>query len=173
MYHAPQPPSPKEMLLEFTELPKFLLAKTYFDCREFDRCYSTLKECASSKSRFLAQYARYMSGEKRKEEEMEMVLGPLDGAPTPNRELLNVIADLEDIFVEWKKEGKHGRELEEDSWLLFLYGIVLRKQGNEVEATNALIKSVRVYPWNWSAWTELGIMVGTLDEVWLSQGNPA
>ena len=61
--------------------------------------------------------AGYMAGEKRKEEEMEMVLGPLDGAPTPNRETLPVINSLEAIFVQWKKEGKIGKEKEEDSWL--------------------------------------------------------
>ena len=52
----------------------------------------------SSKARFLCNYARYMAGEKRKEEEMEMVLGPLDEVPTPNREILPAIS-LEAIFV--------------------------------------------------------------------------
>lgn len=106
-----------------------------------------------------------MAGEKRKEEEMEMVLGPLDGAPTPNRELLPVIAALEAIFDEWRTEGKYGREKEEDSWLLYLYGIVLRKQGNETKGREQLLRSVTIYPWNWGAWLELGHMIGTLDEV--------
>ncbi|KAF8446722.1 anaphase promoting complex subunit 8 [Terfezia claveryi] len=164
-FHPPASPSPKEAQLEFTELPTYLLAKTYFDCREFDRCFSTLKDCKSSKSRFLCHYARYMAGEKRKEEEMEMVLGPLDGAPTPNREILPVINSLEAIFTQWRNEGKIGREKEEDSWLYYLHGILLAKHGNEAKAKEAYEKSIRLYPWNWGAWVELGQLIGTLEEL--------
>ena len=106
-----------------------------------------------------------MAGEKRKEEEMEMVLGPLDGAPTPNREILPVINSLEAIFVQWKKEGKIGKEKEEDSWLYYLHGILLAKHGNEGKAKEYFMKSLEIYPWNWGAWLELGHLIGTLEEV--------
>lgn len=106
-----------------------------------------------------------MAGEKRKEEEMEMVLGPLDGAPTPNREILPVINSLEAIFAQWKKDGKVGREKEEDSWLYYLYGILLSKHGNETKAKEAFEKSIHIYPWHWGAWVELGHLIGTLEEV--------
>ena len=107
-----------------------------------------------------------MAGERRKEEEMEMVLGPLDGAPTPNREILPVLSSLEAIFAQWKKDGKYGMEKEEDSWLYYLYGILLTKHGNEPRARAAFLRSLNIYPWNWGAWLELGYLIGTLEEVW-------
>ena len=99
------------------------------------------------------------------EEEMEMVMGPLDGAPTPNREILLVINSLEDIFVQWKKEGRIGKEKEEDSWLYYLHGILLEKHGNKDGAKESCMKSLKIYPWNWGAWLELGRLIGTLEEV--------
>src|ERR1051326_1591676 len=122
-----------EARLETQEIPKYLLAKTYFDCREFDRCANVFlpgimpklslqptspqmgkgkiakgktkvstpskpkanKEYyagLSQKALFLSLYARYMSGEKRKDEESEMILGPVDGGSTSNRELNGIAA---------------------------------------------------------------------------------
>lgn len=90
-----------------------------------------------------------------------MVLGPLDGAVTGNRELQSILVELETIFTDKGVEDL----TEDDSWLLFLYGVVLVKQKNEGEARNVLIKSVRLYPYNWAAWQELGATLSTLADV--------
>jgi anaphase-promoting complex subunit 8 len=184
----------KEAQLEARELPKYLLAKTYFDCREFDRCAgvflpgtlpkSTLPkgkdgkkksresdvstnpalddavQSLSQKALFLALYAKYMSGEKRKDEESEMILGPADGGVTINRELSGISRVLEDWF-----DAKHAKSEEGLGWLEYLYGIVLAKGKNEDLAKRWFIRSVHLYPYNWGAWSELSSLISTTDEV--------
>lgn len=122
---------PEEAALEARELSKYLLAKSFFDCKEFDRCaavflpdtllstvLSSRSETAavaaskakgkakadepsrpsnfaplpniSQKSLFLALYAKFISGEKRKNEDSEMVMGPQDLGTVANKQLLIV-----------------------------------------------------------------------------------
>ncbi len=176
---------PYEARLEAAEINKYLLAKTFFDCREYDRCAAvflpdslmsgvlpftqggqadlfgeeiyttggdkrresgqrqatgarnssaslggsfpaktalpshgpvatdayrdtgkspletdhsrTLPEI-SQKSLFLALYAKMISGEKRKDEEVEMVLGPHDTGDVVNRQLRIISAYLQTWF---------------------------------------------------------------------------
>lgn len=136
---------PEEAALEAKEVNKYLLAKSFFDCREFDRCaavflpdtlmsgmLSTMSPKnsqanstpkgkgkgkakapgltsnpvlgvrmpkLSQKSLFLALYAKMMSGEKRKDEDSEMVMGPHDGGKTANKELVMIGAFLENYFA--------------------------------------------------------------------------
>ncbi|MED6185362.1 anaphase-promoting complex component apc8 [Stylosanthes scabra] len=55
----------------------YLLAKSYFDCREYKRAAHVLGDQTGRKSVFLRCYALYLAGEKRKEEEMIELEGPL------------------------------------------------------------------------------------------------
>lgn len=143
------------------ELSQYLLAKSYFDVHEYDRSSFVLQTCKSPKSIFLHLYARYIAGEKRRDEDSEMVLGPMDGAVTVNKELPHILSVLEQIYGGKQREAY----TEDDAWLLFLYGIVLRKMKNEEQARSVLITSVKLYPYNWSAWQELGATIGTLSDV--------
>jgi anaphase-promoting complex subunit 8 len=197
---ARTPVDPVEARLEQREHHKFLLAKTYFDCREFDRCAGVFlpdtlpripftpsspssakargKEkprtsssgkappltsslsAVSQKALFLALYAKYLSGEKRKDEESEMILGPADGGVTVNKELVGLSTILDRWFEEQNTKQKDG-----GGWLEYLYGIVLAKGKNEELAKEWLIKSVNIYPFNWGAWQELANLVNTAEEV--------
>ena len=195
-----------EARLEAAEAHKYLLAKTYFDCREYDRCaavflpiklpkgqlrpsdpsgrssktqgaggaratervedaaasvYSNTGELPdlSEKSLFLALYAKYMSGEKRKDEDSEMILGPVDGGVTMNKELMGIARLLKGRVEELKRAGRG------QGWLEYLYGIVLSKMKNVDEAKHFLLQSVSSYHWNWGAWQELGALIGSTDEV--------
>jgi anaphase-promoting complex subunit 8 len=159
-YLHPTSKNPDEALLEASELSSYLLARAYFDTHEYDRASFVLAKCKSGKSRFLHLYAKYMAGEKRKDEDSEMVLGPLDGSVTQNKECPSILTALEAILAE-----KEDDLSEDDSWLLFLYGIVLAKQKNDTEARDALIQSVNLYPYNWSAWQELGATIANLTDV--------
>ncbi|KAI5854374.1 anaphase promoting complex subunit 8 [Tricharina praecox] len=161
-YLHPMSADTAELALETVEFNQYLLAKSYFDVHEYDRASFVLQNCKSSKARFLHLYARYIAGEKRRDEDSEMVLGPLDGAETRNKEVAGILTALEEIFAEKDGDTMWG---EDDSWLLFLYGIVLQKQKNEEEARGALLKSVNLYPYNWSAWQELGATIGTLTDL--------
>ncbi len=46
--------------------------------------------------------------------------------------------------------------------LMSRYGVVLREQGMIAKATEMLARSLRAYPWNWSAWLDLAALP-TLD----------
>lgn len=143
---------PEEAQLEAKEINKYLLAKSFFDCREFDRCAAVFlpdtllagflatsaKETPNSsmrkgkgkgkeresigdppplktpiklpklsqKSLFLALYAKYLSGEKRKDEDSEMVMGPQDGGNNVNKELVTINRALESWFLERTEDGQ-------------------------------------------------------------------
>ncbi|KAI9827686.1 MAG: hypothetical protein M1819_006886 [Sarea resinae] len=216
---APPPPivltsnlDPQEARLEAQEAHKYLLAKSYFDCREYDRCSavflpSTLPQGPisdspppmsklrsppstkkgkskatnfdpqapmappnsfprlSQKALFLALYAKYLSGEKRKDEDSEMILGPADGSSSMNKELVNLSRGLEGWFAERMGSGRGGLEESGQGWLEYLYGIVLAKGKNEEEAKKWLVRSVHLYPYNWGAWLELSELLGSAEEL--------
>lgn len=200
---------PLEASLEAQESHKYLLAKSYFDTREYDRCASVflpptippvslstsspnpkpkqsltpqkgkskassfggVKESAAKKcpyprlsqrSLFLALYAKYLAGEKRKNEETEMVLGPADGGATVNRELPDLARGLEGWFTERQERGL---EDQNHGWLEYLYGVVLIKGRNEEEARKWLIRSVHLNPFHWGAWQELNDLLASTEDV--------
>jgi anaphase-promoting complex subunit 8 len=157
---------PAEAALEAKELSKYLLAKSLFDCKEFDRCaavflpesllssvLSSHSETAaaatssqrskgkakaaaavaeagsrasnlaplpklSQKSLFLALYAKFISGEKRKNEDSEMVMGPQDLGTVSNKQLLVVGRFL----AAWFKERTTADDevLGSQGWLEYL-----------------------------------------------------
>lgn len=104
-------------------MPKYLLAKTLFDCREFRRCAGvflttsnssldiTLRADRSSahldrqpqsidvgisqKALFLASHALLMAGRKQKTEDISQILGPLDTGAIVNKGLAPIRRLLE------------------------------------------------------------------------------
>lgn len=153
---------PEEAALEAKEINQYLLAKSLFDCREYDRCAavflpdtllsslltttspkssqttSTLKGKGKSrasgsastsvlgvhtpklsqKSLFLALYAKLISGEKKRDEESEMVMGPHDGGKTVNKELPVISRFLENWFR--SRTTDKGEILGLQGWLEYL-----------------------------------------------------
>lgn len=199
----------EEARLEAQEYSKYILAKSYFDCREYDRCAAVFlpsnlpraplshnfpnvtsraptetgkgkaKESGtrssgaatspsntlphlSQKALFLSLYAKYMSGEKRKDEESEMILGPADGGSTVNKELVGLARSLEGWFADRSAKGLDGSN---QGWLEYLYGIVLAKSRTEDDARKWLVTSVRNFPFNWGAWLELSDLLNNIEEV--------
>ncbi|OJD28339.1 hypothetical protein ACJ73_00264 [Blastomyces percursus] len=204
-----QTQDPDEAALEAREASKYILAKSYFDTREYDRCsavflppstsaiplapvptnkkskapvtpqkskgklasfggstsHATLQSPfprLSQKSLFLALYAKYLAGEKRKDEETEMVLGPADGGMTVNRELSGLAQRLESWFSDRKARGLEGQG---QGWLEYLYGVILLKGKNEEEAKTWLIRSVHLYPFHWGAWQELNDLLANIEDL--------
>lgn len=187
----------REAQLERKEFARFLMAKSFFDCREFDRCAATLlpslvpqepisrdvshanaksktKVTASlpdqpptvsqlsQRSLFLALYAKYMAGEKRKEEDSEMILGPTDGSVTLNKEITRISTILDEHLT---ARGGLQSTHESQGFLEYLYGVVLLKGKNDELAKSWLLKSVNLCPWNWSAWQELADLLNSVEEV--------
>ncbi|CAN6268381.1 unnamed protein product [Urochloa humidicola] len=124
---------------------KYLLAKTYFDCREYRRAAHVLQNQVGRKAVFLRCYALYMAGEKRKVAEMIELEGSLGKSNAVNQELVALDREL----------STHRRTGSVDSFGLYLYGLLLRDKGCEGLARTVLVESVNSYPWNWSAWSEL------------------
>ncbi|KAI9722967.1 MAG: hypothetical protein M1812_001416 [Candelaria pacifica] len=199
---------PREALLESQEIDKYLLAKSFFDCREYDRCAAVFLPSAlprgpiptsspqttniriptsakaqskkpadastappppanslprlSQKALFLALYAKYMSGEKRKDEDSEMILGPADGGATVNKELVGIGRALEGWFAARSRVGDEGNG---QGWLEYLYGVVLAKGKNEEQAKHWLIRSAHLQPYHWGAWLELSELIGGAEEL--------
>jgi anaphase-promoting complex subunit 8 len=196
---------PQQAQLEKREYHRFLLAKSFFDCREYDRCASVFlpntrpripvtpaqitpskssraskkgKEKVSSspgtqsqssddslarishKALFLSLYSKYLAGEKRKDEESEMILGPADGGVTVNKELAGLIR----LLGTWLEE-REIKTLNGGGWLEYLYAIFLSKNKNEDLAKEWFLKSVHLYPFNWGAWQELSNLLNNSDEV--------
>jgi anaphase-promoting complex subunit 8 len=212
---APPPTNPylpvrdlAEATLEAQESYKYLLAKSYFDTREYDRCAAVFlppttppvplsvtspnsksrqqrasqkgKDKASpfqgsktqthqdpypkisQKSLFLALYAKYLAGEKRREEETEMVLGPADGGMAANRELPGLARGLDG----WLKErSAQGLEDQGQGWLEYLYAVVLLKGRNEELAKKWLLRCVHQNPYHWGAWQELNDLLASTEDV--------
>ncbi|KAF6159826.1 hypothetical protein GIB67_032910 [Kingdonia uniflora] len=131
----------------------YMLAKAYFDCKEFRRAAHALRDQNGRKAVFLRSYALYLAGEKRKEEEMIELEGPLGKSDVINRELVTLEAQL-------SKNRKNGTI---DSFGFYLYGIILKEKGREDLARTVLVESVNNYPWNWSAWSELQYLCTTAD----------
>ncbi|KAI1816701.1 TPR-like protein [Poronia punctata] len=193
---------PDEAALEARELSKYMLAKSLFDCREFDRCAavflpeSTLtgiiapKETGptpkskgkgkastaptrlssgrnipkiSQRSLFLALYAKYLSGEKRKDEDAEMVMGPQDLGTCRNKQLITVSRVLEAWFESRKSED--GEITDGQGWLEYLYGMVLAREKNEELALYWLVRSVHLFPMNWGCWLEMGSLISRVEDL--------
>ncbi|KAL4633090.1 hypothetical protein ACB092_04G096200 [Castanea dentata] len=131
----------------------YLLAKSYFDCREYRRAAHVLRDQTGKKSVFLRCYALYLAGEKRKEEEVIELEGPLGKSDSVNRELVSLERELSTL----RKNGSIG------PFGLYLYGLVLKEKGSENVARTVLVESVNSYPWNWNAWSELQSLCTTID----------
>ncbi|KAK3328425.1 anaphase promoting complex subunit 8 [Cercophora scortea] len=187
---------PLEAALEAQELNKYLLAKSYFDCKEFDRCAAvflpdsllsgvlsakqgdaeTSKAKASTslpseqtlpnisqKSLFLALYAKVIAGEKLKDEDSEMIMGPQDLGSVVNKQLLIVSRFLERWFAERKTDD--GELPASQGFLEYLYGMALVKEKNDSAALDYLMQSVHLFPWNWGCWLEITNLIARVEQL--------
>ncbi|KAI8216999.1 anaphase-promoting complex subunit 8 [Colletotrichum sp. SAR 10_77] len=128
-----------------------------------DKAFSTTEvPRLSQKSLFLALYAKVMSGEKRKDEDSEMVMGPQDLGNVVNKQLNAVSRFLSNWFDE--RTTDDGEVLGSQGWLEYLYGMVLAKEKNEDKAMDFFIRSVHLYPMNWGCWLEMTSLISRLDD---------
>lgn len=139
------------------ELEDFLLAKSYFELKEYDRCAHFLKGCNKPKPRFLYFYSRYLSIEKKKLDNMTDSNCPPD--PTKNDALKELCTELKTDFVDDKLDG----------YCLYLYGIILRKLDLSSVAIDVFIRAVKAEPTLWSAWYELGKIIPDNSTIFTAQ----
>ncbi|KAJ9163696.1 hypothetical protein P3X46_023336 [Hevea brasiliensis] len=121
----------------------------------YRRAAHVLRDQTGKKAVFLRCYALYLAGEKRKEEEMIELEGPLGKSDTVNRKVVSLERKLSALC-------KNGTI---DPFGLYLYGLVLKEKGNQNLACTVLQESVNSYPWNWSAWLELQSLCTTVENL--------
>lgn len=207
--HKTANPDVEEGRLQAKELRRYLMAKSFFDCREYDRCAAvflpahithsspgpqltspskirspgrstfnskssrvpprnlkidatSLPKRISQRSLFLSLYARYLAGEKRKNEDSETILGPSDGAGSANKEVPGILAVLDDYF---NARGGIDNLGNSQGWLDYLHGILLLATKSTSLAKQWLLRAVNLQPYNWSAWLELASVISSLEEL--------
>ncbi|KAG8726869.1 Anaphase-promoting complex subunit 23, partial [Ceratobasidium sp. 428] len=126
------------------------VAKTYYAMKELDRAAHLLKGCKGPKARFLSIYCRYLASDKQAQDGWESKAGTRDQETAAvNPELVNLLALVQN---------------DTEPFLLFLKGVLLARMNRRPEATEALIRSAKSYPWNWSCWKQLGRVIQDNDE---------
>ncbi|KAG7484883.1 hypothetical protein MATL_G00055100 [Megalops atlanticus] len=88
------PPPPPFTEEDAQDLDALGLAKSYFDLKEYDRAAYFLRGCRSQKAYFLYMYSRYLSGEKKKDDETVDSLGPLEKGQVRNEALRELRVEL-------------------------------------------------------------------------------
>lgn len=130
---------------EEEEEDDYTLSKGYFDVKEYDRAAYFTSNCKMPKARFLHLFSRYLSGEKKKIDDMTEL--PPD--PLKNEELKLLCADLRKDYLAANLDG----------FSLYLFGVVLKKLHLDRQAVDVFVEAVRKQPMHWGAWLELAALV--------------
>ncbi|XP_076317121.1 cell division cycle protein 23 isoform X2 [Tachypleus tridentatus] len=129
------------------EWDKYLLAKSYFDVQEYDRAAYFSQDCVSPKTHFLHLYSRYLSGEKKKLDDMVDTVVP--GEKVRNEALKPLRAELQKEHLQKSLDG----------YLLYLYGVILKRLQLQKQAIEVLCEAVHKEPLHWGAWLELATLI--------------
>ena len=135
-----------------------MLARGQFNSKEFSRCAYSLRKCQSPQAVFMRLHSTYIDGDRKREEESQGILGANDSKVT-NANAPHVLKELSSLL--------ESPQYSDDPFLLYLYGALLLKQKSTELATETLIKSIKLYPFNWSSWSELITSITGLDEAQL------
>lgn len=164
---------------EIQDQNDFILAKSYFNCKEFDRAANVLKDCKSGNALFLRLYAMLISVDKKATEETDgsINVGSLQNGLRPElsdnyteyadsrqKELIGSLnSKLSKIIQE--SENYHAIKTNKaNAFLHYLNGIIYNKKKKYTLAQNSLFLSLRIFPYNWSCWQELIASLSTFDE---------
>ncbi|TRY59387.1 hypothetical protein DNTS_004296 [Danionella cerebrum] len=147
------PPAQELSEEDAQDLDALCLAKSYFDLKEYDRAAYFLRGCRSQKAYFLYMYSRYLSGEKKKDDETVDSLGPLEKGQVRNEA-------LRELRVELSKKHSAG---ELDGFALYLYGVVLRKLDLLKEAVEIFVAATHALPLHWGSWLELCNLITNIE----------
>ncbi|KAI9487958.1 anaphase-promoting complex subunit 8-like protein [Zychaea mexicana] len=131
------------------EYNKYQYARALFRMQQYDNVAFILKDYTHPRLMFLRLYAKFLAGEKRKNERIHDMLDVSENSHAKN-------AELDAIYKELKQYHDQDKL---DAFNLYLYGTVLRKREFNDKAAVALLSSLKKYEYNWSAWIELGALV--------------
>lgn len=151
---------------------QFLLAKNYFNCKEFLRASRALHHCNSGNALFFKLYSLYISLDKQLSEELDGILNlipktsnidiedlgrkPLEVSDDVKKAYVSIILDAENFMSEHNQEN---------AFLLYLAGVVYNRMSCSPSAQRSLARSLELFPFNWSCWQELFSTFTTYNEV--------
>ncbi|ORZ40184.1 hypothetical protein BCR44DRAFT_1170238 [Catenaria anguillulae PL171] len=134
----------------------YLEAKAYFDCHEYLRCAHRLRDSEDLKCMYLWGYALYLAGERVASEERGDPVTSMTQAAVTNGRVSQI--------VERVAARQRAEVVSKDSWLQYLLGLLYVRLDQADNATSAFVRSVNLYTYNWSAWSELVKLVSSLDK---------
>lgn len=125
------------------EMDDYYLAKSYFDCREYDRSAYFTRNAESKVPKFLHLYATYMAKEKKR---LDNTIDNTNLNQSGNlKDLADLLATLKALYNQRTMDG----------YMLYLYGVVLKKVDLTDLAITVFVESVHAAPTLWSSWIEL------------------
>lgn len=135
------------------EYDEYCLAKSYFDCREYDRAAYFTRNSTSPVPKFLNLYSMYMAKEKKR----------LDNSP--DNTTLSGNAHLKDLseLMSLLNEDYNHKLL--DGYGMYLYGVILKKLDLKELAVTVFLECVHLVPTLWQAWVELAPLVKDVDQL--------
>lgn len=154
---------PSLQLLEQDRIDQFqfLLAKNYFNCKEFLRASRVLQNCRGGNAQFFRLYSLFISLDKQNSEELDGIFipksrisdnegedvlkKPLEVSDEIRKTYVIIILDAESYMEEHK----------ENPFLLYLLGIIYNRKSCVLRAQKNLVRSLELFPYNWSCWEEL------------------
>lgn len=130
-----------------SEYDAYHLAKSYYDCREYDRAAFFTQNCESKVPQFMHLYATYMAKEKK-------YLDNLTDSANLNqsgnlKDLTDFLATLKVLYSQKIMDG----------YMLYLYGVVLKKLDLTEMAITIFLESIHAAPTLWSSWIELAPLI--------------
>ncbi|XP_073986828.1 cell division cycle protein 23 [Rhodnius prolixus] len=138
---------PEGLIVKPEEYDSYLVAKNYFDLKEYDRCAFYTEKCVSPCAKFLHLYSKYLSLEKKKIDNLtELFCGP-DA---------NHVSELQKLCTELRSSHVRGQL---DSYCLYLYGVTLKRLDLLDLARVVLAEAVTLEPLHWGAWLELATLI--------------
>ncbi|WWC66603.1 uncharacterized protein I206_100506 [Kwoniella pini CBS 10737] len=133
---------------DILEEDEFQLARGYFDLKEYDRVVWLLKDSRGSRSKFLKYYSMYLSADRKAQESLPHFLDTKE-------ERLALYPALSPLLTELNDE--------KDPYLLYLRGLCYMRLDKRPPALKCLADSVRMKPYNWSAWSQMAQLVYSAD----------
>lgn len=135
------------------EFDDYMLSKTFFDVQEYDRSAYFTQNCVSPVPKYLHLYATYMAKEKKR----------LDNSTDTNRMNQNgSVKELGELMTLLRTKYI---QQSMDAYLLYLYGVVLKKLDLHDLAITVLLESINAEPMLWSSWVEILPLISDRDKL--------
>ncbi|RXG71500.1 Cell division cycle protein 23-like protein [Armadillidium vulgare] len=137
------------------EINNYERVRPYFDLKEYDRAAYFTENCSKPLTRFLHLYARYLSGEKKKNED---AVDPLLSTEQHNSPHLKDLQNELSLYYTQSDIAKNGED-GLDAYQLWLYGAVLKHLDLRKQAAEILCEAIALCPSHWGAWLELASLI--------------